>query len=320
KPQPRLKEMSVAKAIRSLGRPFRVLAIETSCDDTAVSVMDSDRNILSEVNIHQYSIHAKNQGIVPHLASQEHRKILPQVIKSALSQAKLNLADIDVFAATRGPGIAGSLTVGFEAGRLLSTLYDKPFYPIHHMLGSTLDDSVGEAVDKAARILGLPYDQIDGPASLLVKAALSGNEGAHGILPSVRSNRLCASLDFSFSGLKTALKSAWDKDPEKQTESHRADLAGSFLARCSEHLSNRATTALKYLQDTCSVLSSCRLEKDLATHGYTAVRPLPQYCSDNSIMIGWAACEAIFLHKNPREYTGIIQDWPLQDLKLSSEA
>jgi N6-L-threonylcarbamoyladenine synthase len=126
--------MSVAKAIRSLGRPFRVLAIETSCDDTAVSIIDSSKNILSEANIHQYSIHAKNQGIVPHLASQEHRKVLPRVIKGVLSEAKMHLADIDVFAATRGPGIAGSLTVGFEAGRLLSTLYDKPFYPIHHMV------------------------------------------------------------------------------------------------------------------------------------------------------------------------------------------
>jgi N6-L-threonylcarbamoyladenine synthase len=120
-------------------------------------------------------------------------------------------------------------------------------------LGSTLDDSVGEAVDKAARILGLPYDHINGPASLLVKAALSGNEGAYGILPSIKSNRLCASLDFSFSGLKTALKSAWEKDPRHQTESNRADLAGSFLARCSEQLSDRVITALEYLQDTCSV-------------------------------------------------------------------
>lgn len=98
--------------------------------------MDSSRNILSDKILHQHAIHAATQGIVPALASHGHKRILPFAVEAALTQADMEVADIDVFAATRGPGIAGCLTVGYEAGRLLSTLGRKPFYAVHHMVNN----------------------------------------------------------------------------------------------------------------------------------------------------------------------------------------
>lgn len=124
--------------IRRLSKQLKILAIETSCDDTAASIInqnsDESAAILSSVIIPQHEIHSKYKGIVPHLASQAHKKALPYAIKSALEIAKTKIGDIDIFAATRGPGIAGSLIVGFEAARLMSILFDKPFYPVHHLV------------------------------------------------------------------------------------------------------------------------------------------------------------------------------------------
>lgn len=126
--------MSVSKSLRQLGRPFRLLAIETSCDDTAVSIITSEKQVLANLVFNQHSIHAQHQGIVPYLACQEHKKALPHTIKQALTKARLEIQDIDVFAATRGPGIAASLSVGYDAGKLLAFVSSKPFYPIHHMV------------------------------------------------------------------------------------------------------------------------------------------------------------------------------------------
>lgn len=125
--------MSILQKLNALNRPFRVLAIETSCDDTAVSVIDSCKNILSEVAFSQHDLHARSHGIVPSVAAHAHKKVLVTAVRESLDKANLLPDDIDVFAATRGPGIAGSLTVGFEAGRLLSGFHNKPFYPVHHM-------------------------------------------------------------------------------------------------------------------------------------------------------------------------------------------
>lgn len=122
-----------AARLARLPRPFRVLAIETSCDDTAVAIVDSTRRILAETVLHQHALHAPHQGIVPRLASRAHRTVLPTAIRTVLAAAGLAVGDLDALAATRGPGIAGSLAVGFDAARLLAAATRRPLYPVHHM-------------------------------------------------------------------------------------------------------------------------------------------------------------------------------------------
>lgn len=119
---------------RGRTEPFKVLGIETSCDDTAVSIVTSDKKICSQIVRHQHALHAITQGIVPSVAAEEHRKCMADVIKHALKEAGCSIMEIDVFAATRGPGIAASLSVGFTAGRVLAAATDKPFCSINHMV------------------------------------------------------------------------------------------------------------------------------------------------------------------------------------------
>lgn len=114
-------------------RGYKVLAIETSCDDTAVSIVCSDRKVLAEFVTSQHALHASKGGIVPYLAAEAHRKTLPRIIGLALRQAGLRIHDIDVWCATRGPGIAGCLTVGYDAGKLLAAATSRPFLAMHHM-------------------------------------------------------------------------------------------------------------------------------------------------------------------------------------------
>lgn len=115
-------------------RSYRILAIETSCDDTAASILCSSRRVLAESVAPQHALHAPKGGIVPYLAAEAHRKALPGIIQSVLKQAGLQMGDMDVICATRGPGIAGCLTVGYDAGRLLAAAAMKPFLAMHHMV------------------------------------------------------------------------------------------------------------------------------------------------------------------------------------------
>lgn len=115
-------------------RGYKVLAIETSCDDTAVSIICRDRGVLAEFVASQHALHASKGGIVPYLAAEAHRKTLPRIVGLTLKQAALQIHDIDVWCATRGPGIAGCLTVGYDAGKLLAAATSRPFLAIHHMV------------------------------------------------------------------------------------------------------------------------------------------------------------------------------------------
>lgn len=115
--------------------PFLVFAIETSCDDTAVAIVSSCRKVLSQVIINQHARHQPYRGIVPKIAAQLHRENLPSAIRQCISQAGLSgIQQVDVIAATRGPGLASSLSAGFEAGRCIAAATGLPFYPVHHMV------------------------------------------------------------------------------------------------------------------------------------------------------------------------------------------
>ena len=212
----------------------RILAIESSCDETAASVIDNG-NLLSNVISTQIEVHAKYGGVMPEIASRLHCENISVVIKEALEKADTKLEDIDAFAVTRGPGLIGALHVGLQAAKTLAMLYKKPLIPVHHLAGhiyanefvsefhfpllavvvsggntefvimndhldfevvaSTRDDAIGECYDKVARVLGLPY-----PGGIPIDRL--AKEGKHTYnLPTPLKGE--DTLDLSFSGLKT---------------------------------------------------------------------------------------------------------------------
>ncbi|HEY8255258.1 MAG TPA: tRNA (adenosine(37)-N6)-threonylcarbamoyltransferase complex transferase subunit TsaD, partial [Rhizomicrobium sp.] len=225
------------------GKTWTVLGIETSCDETAAAVVrgaaPGPGEILSNIVFSQTEAHAPYGGVVPEIASRAHLEILDTMIERALSDAGLTLADVDGIAATAGPGLIGGVMVGLTTAKALALGAGKPLIAVNHLMGhamtarmthgvefpfllllvsgghcqlvgvggmedfrlygSTIDDAVGEAFDKAAKILGLPYP--GGPA--VEQAARTGNPRAYD-LPRPMKGRVGA--DFSFSGLKTALR------------------------------------------------------------------------------------------------------------------
>jgi len=237
-----------------------ILALETSCDDTCASVVDGAR-ILSNVVSSQAAFHERYGGVVPEVASRHHLELVNAVVAAALEADGTGLAEVDQVAVTQGPGLIGALLVGMSTAKALAAAHRKPLVPVDHLhghvaanflepdpieppflcliasgghtllagvpdpsgfevLGQTLDDAAGEAFDKGARLLGLGYP--GGPA--IQKVAEGGDPEAFDF-PVAMSER---GLDFSFSGLKTALVYKARDLGAGETESRRADLAASF--------------------------------------------------------------------------------------------
>ena len=214
-----------------------VFSVETSCDETSVCIMKEDKSILSHI-VYSQAIHSKYGGVVPELASRAHLEILQQITKEALKESGIKLNEVNLFSATCGPGLIGGLLIGSTFAKSLSVGNGKPFIPIHHLeahvlssfynnkikfphlsllitgghtqlyflescnkiklIGETVDDAIGEAFDKVAKILGLSYP--GGPE--IEKKALKGNENAFK-LPQPLINK--DNFNFSFSGLKTSV-------------------------------------------------------------------------------------------------------------------
>jgi N6-L-threonylcarbamoyladenine synthase len=237
-----------------------ILALETSCDDTCAAVIDEAR-ILSNVVSSQAAFHERYGGVVPEVASRHHLELVNAVVSAALDQAGISLTEVDRVAVTQGPGLIGALLVGLSTAKALASAHRKPLVPVDHLhghvaanflepdpleppflcliasgghtllagvhepsgfevIGQTLDDAAGEAFDKGARLLGLGYP--GGPA---IQRAAEGGDPEAFDFPVAMSER---GLDFSFSGLKTALVyKVRDLAPE-EVEARRADLAASF--------------------------------------------------------------------------------------------
>jgi N6-L-threonylcarbamoyladenine synthase len=245
-----------------------ILALETSCDDTCAAVVDGAR-ILSNVVSSQAAFHERYGGVVPEVASRHHLELVNAVVTAALEEAEIELAEVDQVAVTQGPGLIGALLVGLSTAKALAAAQRKPLVPVDHLhghvaanflepdpieppflcliasgghtllagvrdssgfevIGQTLDDAAGEAFDKGARLLGLGYP--GGPA---IQEAAEGGDPAAFDFPVAMSER---GLDFSFSGLKTALVyKIRDLGPE-ETEARRADLAASFQRATTDQL------------------------------------------------------------------------------------
>ena len=308
-----------------------ILALETSCDETACALYSGARGLLAHQLHSQVKLHAEYGGVVPELASRDHVNRLLPLTRAALAEAGLTPADLGGIAYTAGPGLIGALMVGAAAAAGLAAALELPLIPVHHMeghllapmlepdppafpfvallvsgghtllvdvrgigryrlLGESLDDAVGEAFDKTAKLLGLPYP--GGPE--LARLAESGQAGRFKF-PRPMTDR--PGLDFSFSGLKTAVLTALPKDADAQT---RADLARGFEEAVTETLAIKCARALdetghRVLVVAGGVGANRRLRARLAElaqkRGAGLYFPRPAFCTDNAAMIayaGWA--------------------------------
>ena len=307
---------------------MRILGIETSCDETGIAVYDGERGLLAHALYSQVELHANYGGVVPELASRDHvRKTLP-LIEQVLAEANLTSDDIDGIAYTAGPGLVGALLVGACVATGLGFAWGVPVLGVHHMeghllapmleeekpdfpflallvsgghtllvevtgvgdyqlLGESLDDAVGEAFDKTAKLLGLPYP--GGPR--LAKLAEQGDPNRfHFTRPMI--NR--PGLDFSFSGLKTAvLNTAQQETLDDQT---KADLARAFQDTVVDTLTIKCKRALKQTSMQRLVVAGgvganvalrASLRDLLASVGGEVFFPRAEFCTDNGAMIAY---------------------------------
>lgn len=312
---------------------MRILAVETSCDDTAVALLDGCSAVAERV--HNQEIHSQHGGVVPELASRSHLKILPGLVSEVLLAGGMNgLHEIDVFAATAGPGLTGSLLVGLAWSKAAAWAARKPFLGINHLaahlfihyggkcqvdfpavallvsgghtslfrmnswqeillLGSTRDDAAGEAFDKTAKLTGLGYP---GGAALDISAD-SGNP-ANCSLPSPMPDP--AQPQFSFSGLKTAAKLLWEKGAA------RSDLAASFRETVVNVLVSKlmfqtrklgAKSVLAAGGVTANSLLRKVLRQECASGNLKLFLPDREHSTDNALMVGRAA--AAILERDP---------------------
>ena len=308
-----------------------ILGIESSCDETAASVVKNGNEVLSNVINSQIELHKKYGGVVPEIASRKHIESIDAVVEEALTEAGVTLSDIDAIAVTYGPGLVGALLVGVSFAKGLAYTAKKPLVPVHHIkghimanflahkdlkppfvclvasgghshivsvkdytkfeiLGRTRDDAAGEAFDKIARVLGLGYP--GGP--LIDKLAKEGDRHAFEF-PRVRMDK--DSLDFSFSGVKTAVINALHKMDQNGEEYNKADVAASFQEAVTDVLCEHTIEAAKregskVITLAGGVASNSALREKMTKlakkDGISVLYPPPILCTDNGAMIACA--------------------------------
>jgi N6-L-threonylcarbamoyladenine synthase len=343
-----------------------ILGIETSCDETAVAILDQDGRILAERVLSQFAEHAPFGGVVPEIAARAHLVHLPAMVRDVMAEAGLGMADLSTVAATSGPGLIGGLLVGAGFGKGLALASGIPFLAINHLeghaltarlpglvpdgapfpylllllsgghcqcvavegvgryrrLGGTIDDAVGEAFDKVGKLLGLPLP--GGPA--IERLAAHGDASRFPLPRPLLGKPGC---DFSFSGLKTAVAQLVSRQPAGALdETVAAGIAASFQAAVAEILADRAAHALAVMPEATRLVVAGGVAANQALraalnvvaekHGVPLIAPPLRYCTDNAVMIAWAACE--------RLHAGLARDgidhrplprWPLENLRAA---
>lgn len=299
-----------------------ILGLETSCDETAAALVTQDGEIMANVVSSQADLHARYGGVVPEVASRRHLELVTPVVRETLEQAQTSLADVDRIAVTRGPGLIGALLVGLSAAKALAWALHLPLVPVDHLhghvaslflqphaveppflcllasgghtllldvrdhsgyrvVGTTLDDAAGEAFDKGARLLGLGY-----PGGAAIDRLAREGDAEAFAFPVAR----VPGLDFSFSGLKTALLYKVRELSADELELHRADLAASYQRAIVRALVERATAAAEQIgADRVAVVGGVAANSELrASLAEAALAPL-DLCTDNAAMIASAA-------------------------------
>lgn len=324
-----------------------VLGIETSCDETAAAVVSGDGEILANEVLSQIEDHRPFGGVVPEVAARAHLAAIDAIIRRAMDGAGVGFNDLSAVAASGGPGLIGGLMVGVMTAKAITQVANVPFIAVNHLeghaltvrltsaggdgvdfpyllllvsgghcqllavkgvgnyrrLGTTIDDAVGEAFDKAAKMLGLGY-----PGGPLLEAAAEGGDGARFKLPRPMKGR--AGCDFSFSGLKTALRRAiLDLPGGALSVGDASDLAASFQDAAADVLVDRTKNALALFGDsfpgptTVVVAGGVAANRtirarlgDLAIgEGARLIAPPVALCTDNGVMIAWAGVERLKL-------------------------
>jgi N6-L-threonylcarbamoyladenine synthase len=342
-----------------------VLGIETSCDETAVAIVSSNKEILAHRILSQMDDHAEYGGVVPEIAARQHIQHLDKLIHAVLSDAKCNVRDLDAIAATTGPGLVGGVMVGVMTAKAMATAANKPFIAVNHLeghaltarlvedipfpyllllvsgghcqvlmvkgvgayerLGSTIDDAAGEAFDKTAKLLNLGYP--GGPA--IEKLAQEG-DAERFKLPKPLVNK--PGCDFSFSGLKTAVRRAAEECVTEKgfiTPKDQADLSASFQRTVGDCLTARLGNAIDMFKDkvpdgsypfvvaggvAANKYLRARLEQLVESAGFTFHAAPLSLCTDNGAMIAWAGMERFMLDPTINDMSVSPRPrWPLDE-------
>jgi N6-L-threonylcarbamoyladenine synthase len=320
-----------------------VLGIETSCDETAAAVVRDDRTVLVDLVLSQLDQHRPYGGIVPEIAARSHLEHLDGLVARAMAATGLSFDALDGVAATAGPGLIGGLMVGVMTGKAIAAVHGLPFIAVNHLeghaltvrltrgldfpyllllvsgghcqllavegvgryrrFGGTVDDAVGEAFDKAAKMLGLGY-----PGGPEVERAAAAGDPTRFALP--RPMRGRPGCDFSFSGLKTAVHHAVAALPEGPISARdTADLAASFQAAVADVMADRCGNAISAFRaehgDGATLVMAggvaanrtlrARLRAVAEAEGFGFLAPPPRMCTDNGAMIAWAGIERLRL-------------------------
>ena len=319
-----------------------ILAIETSCDETSIAIVKNGHDVIAMTVLTQMQTHANFGGVVPEIASRMHTENITMVLDETLTKANMSVSDVDAIAVTYKPGLLGSLLVGIEFAKTLSYVYKKPLIKVNHLighiyanaidntlefplialvvsgghtelvimeddykfklLGSTLDDAIGEAYDKVARILDIPYP--GGPG--IEKLALEGTNSYDLPRPV-----LDDSYNFSYSGLKSRIINMVHNEKQRGNEIRRADLANSFQYTAVEELARKTDLALKNTGIKHVIVAGGvsankylrgEIEKVAIANNAKLSIPAFKYCTDNAAMIG-AAAYPLYLKKDFADYS-----------------
>ena len=313
-----------------------ILGVETSCDETSIAIVKNGSEVVAITILTQMDTHAKFGGVVPEIASRMHTENITMVLEDTLNKAHMSVADVDAIAVTYKPGLLGSLLVGIEFAKVLSFIYNKPLIKVNHLighiyanainnklefpllalvvsgghtelvimkddydfelLGSTLDDAIGEAYDKVARILNIPYP--GGPG--IEKLALQGKPTYD--LPKPVMDH---TYNFSYSGLKSYIINLVHNETQRGNTIRQADLACSFQTTAVDELARKVDLALKntgikhiIVAGGVSANKYLRSEIQRIAEENNAKLSIPEfiYCTDNAAMIGAAAYPLYLKH------------------------